>query len=1044
MNRVLSFALVVLAVACRASAATYVVDQAADHAADSNPGTVAAPLLTIGAAMARAQPGDTLLIKNGVYRESVLWTNSAWDRPMERITLAAFPGHRPVLDGADVITNRFVPVRVALRKTAAEVRREAEYDPDAWRKQMGILGPNAAAPVPTQAGSNAAVHAAAEFAGIYACPLEQYAQMVFADGRPLKQIGLQGNPERAVRGDTFRLRKQWDGRDVADLTPGTFHYDATNKTLYVWLHDGGDPNARRMETAVRSCGLFVSGVWTISGLDIQRYRDDFTRGHAGLAVHGHHCVVENCRIRHNEFFGVAIQGHDNVLRGCEVAHNGLCGLGSSFGLRMLVENNDFRANAWRGDVLACMNGNKVHAWHESRFLRNRFRDELASALWLDINCNNALIAENTFENCALGIYFEISRWGVIVNNVLRNCQLGIWSYASDVLIAHNVVDGCGEGVRLTGMARLCNYNQTVYLFEPKSEALMAVRNNLIVNNLILDCPGDFIGATRDEPHGWANFSDHNAFVWTLPAIHPNGGHIKFMAGFDDYYGRLPLWRMDRHYDEHSVIADPALLRALVRGEYQWSNLAAGDVVGDPRLADRANGDYTLLPDSPLRGRGVAIPAVLDAVCPPAPYFDALPRAWARTFVEDAPDTNRPAVADVWGRRSYRIQPLPRVQRLVDLDACGPADPGLNREWQRTGRYPQFRTEGLPETVAADEYVFAPENRLGNPSFKEPFGLTNVAPADAPTGQWVTCGLHVHAAMACANLLRPDGEQLLAYQRVGVIRPGGEYLLVGDMKVQSVAAEVNAEAEIRLAAGRELAVVRQALAKAAPGQERHWNTHALYYRAGAEGADPFVGQDQNRGACGDGEVVVGRTVVSSIPVLNQRLVIAAAHSSAIAGRRGEGHVLCGRRAQLDDESHLLRARIALDHACVPDAQPDQAIVVRQDRARAATLHDGGIHCATQHHGESFRGFLQVVADDRHHDGLGRGVACRPSQRALHGREVGPHLLEVLGDDLAHHRRVVRDQHLLRHVVPPGPAPERAATAQHAKRRHRLKARPARLL
>jgi parallel beta-helix repeat protein len=832
-----------LATAFSARAATYVVAQQATNAADTNPGTEAAPFRSIGAAVAGARPGDTVVVRTGIYRESVAWTNAAWDQPMERITLTAAPGDRPVLEGADIITNRFAPVRVALRKPPGDVRREAEYDPDAWRKRMGIIGPNAAQAPPAPAESGALDHAAADFSGLYACALDTYAQMVFADGRPLRQIGLQGSPERAEKGGTFRFRRQWDGQDVSDMLPGTFCYDARGKTLYVWLHDGSDPNAHLMEVAIRSCGLYLCGVWTVSGLDVQRYRDDSARGHAGMGIQGHHSIVENCRIRHNEFFGIMIQGHDDIMRGCEVAYNGICGLGSSFGLRMLIEGNDFRANAWRGDVLACMNGNKVHGWHESRFLRNRFRDELASALWLDINCNNALIAENTFENCALGVYFEISRWGVIANNVLRNCQLGLWSYSSDVLLAHNVIDGCGEGVRLTGMARSCNYNQSIYLFEPTAETLMAVRNNLIVNNLIIDSAGDFIGATRDDAYGWANFSDHNALVWTSPFIHWTGGHIKFMAGFDDYYGRLPLWRMDRHYDEHSRIADPALRRVLIRQNYEWSNFTPGDVLGDPRLTDRENGDYTLLPDSPLRGLGAAIPEVLNSVCPPIPYFKAIPRPWARTFVEDAPAAGRNAVADVWGHKSYRIQPLPRVHRLVDLDAAGPADPGLNRAWMRSGKYPRFRTDGPAETAGPEDFAVLPENRLANPSFTAPIVVTNAPPDAAPPGLWVTRGgAHTYVGMACANLLLPDREEQVAFQKVGPINPGDEYLLVGDMKVQSMAGGVSTEAEIRLAAGPELKPIRQAVVRAAPGQDRHWNTHELHYRAGAAGTDPHAGQD----------------------------------------------------------------------------------------------------------------------------------------------------------------------------------------------------------
>ena len=59
-----------------ADAATYVVDQSHPAAADTNAGTREAPLKTISAAAARAVAGDEVIVRPGVYRESVTLTNS--------------------------------------------------------------------------------------------------------------------------------------------------------------------------------------------------------------------------------------------------------------------------------------------------------------------------------------------------------------------------------------------------------------------------------------------------------------------------------------------------------------------------------------------------------------------------------------------------------------------------------------------------------------------------------------------------------------------------------------------------------------------------------------------------------------------------------------------------------------------------------------------------------------------------------------------------------------------------------------------------------
>jgi hypothetical protein len=59
-----------------ALAATYVVDQRAPNAADTNPGTREAPFKTIGEACEIARAGDTVLIRPGIYRESLIPRNS--------------------------------------------------------------------------------------------------------------------------------------------------------------------------------------------------------------------------------------------------------------------------------------------------------------------------------------------------------------------------------------------------------------------------------------------------------------------------------------------------------------------------------------------------------------------------------------------------------------------------------------------------------------------------------------------------------------------------------------------------------------------------------------------------------------------------------------------------------------------------------------------------------------------------------------------------------------------------------------------------------
>jgi len=82
---------------------TFVVNNQAAGASDKNPGTDAKPLKTIQTAANLAQPGDTILVKAGIYREEVIPPRGGTspDRP---ITYRAAPGGAVSIRGSERIT----------------------------------------------------------------------------------------------------------------------------------------------------------------------------------------------------------------------------------------------------------------------------------------------------------------------------------------------------------------------------------------------------------------------------------------------------------------------------------------------------------------------------------------------------------------------------------------------------------------------------------------------------------------------------------------------------------------------------------------------------------------------------------------------------------------------------------------------------------------------------------------------------------------------------------------------------------------------------
>jgi len=67
---------------------------------DTNPGTYEEPFKSINGALRKIVPGDTVLVRGGVYYEKISFPKSG--TPSKRITIKAFPEERPVIDGTHV------------------------------------------------------------------------------------------------------------------------------------------------------------------------------------------------------------------------------------------------------------------------------------------------------------------------------------------------------------------------------------------------------------------------------------------------------------------------------------------------------------------------------------------------------------------------------------------------------------------------------------------------------------------------------------------------------------------------------------------------------------------------------------------------------------------------------------------------------------------------------------------------------------------------------------------------------------------------------
>ncbi|HYW79700.1 MAG TPA: hypothetical protein VE890_08995, partial [Thermoguttaceae bacterium] len=209
---------------------TYCVDGQSPDASDDHPGTPEAPWKTISRAAAAEElrPGDSVVIRAGVYREHVDVKVSG--QPGQPITFTAAPGARVVIKGSELVRGEW-------SRVSEQAEIEEPYPnafADVWKIQLGeefFTDPR--------------------FEGVYRDKSRRWVSQVFVDEtKPLQRIGL----DPIYRNEPY-LKLTTVGRDLSDLIQDSFFFDASTQMLYVKM--AGEPGWHVIEVGVR--GFVLTG-----------------------------------------------------------------------------------------------------------------------------------------------------------------------------------------------------------------------------------------------------------------------------------------------------------------------------------------------------------------------------------------------------------------------------------------------------------------------------------------------------------------------------------------------------------------------------------------------------------------------------------------------------------------------------------------------------------------------------------------------------------------------------------------------------------------
>jgi len=578
--------------------AVYVVDHRHPNASDENPGTAERPFKTINRAAQLVQPGDTVIVKAGVYREQVRLTRSG--KVGLPITFVADPIGSVVITGADIVTgweraDNDAPIyRIPWHHRFVINRRPdgslVEHHPD--DEQHRLWG---------------------------------RAELVVVDGK-LCLPALTPDDLRAAwrkHADTLKI-----GQPSSVLLPplpnlggpfsGMFCADPQKGRLYLWLADGSDPDAHQVEVATRSA-LFGLSPWEnregvrfvhVRGF-IFRHAATFPQ-RAAVWLHGSDNLLEDCVVEEMAGGGVLVHG---TMRRCLIRRCGHTGGGAS-GEKFLNEDCVWEGNSWKPINRGWDAGGFKLAWaKDGIFRRCLFRRNGGPGLWLDIHVRDVVITECVFwENEHHGLFVEISRDITITRNLFVRNGIGVvgkvewpdWGIAGltiaesqHCVVAFNTFVGNKDGIALREQGPRPLETPDFGVVPYHNRGLILVGNVSAFNRgyqLALWYDNGFFGWHPAERAKFKSEADYEAWLKTNPDRVFDPTKVGIVLDRNLYFAasgqKLVLYGVPWR-PRHREFTDLA----------EWAKATGFDrnsLVADPQFVNPQDDDFRFRPESPCR------------------------------------------------------------------------------------------------------------------------------------------------------------------------------------------------------------------------------------------------------------------------------------------------------------------------------------------------------------------------------------------------------------------------------------------------------------
>ncbi len=273
------------------------------NGSDSNPGTQAQPLQTIGAAVNLATAvvqttGSLITVNPGTYRETLNFINAPQNNLP--ITVQAATNGTVTISGADVYTG-----------WQAYGGNPNIYT-NTWSYDWGFC--------PAELGDGAP----------YQTPLMLRREMVFVNGLPMTQV-----------------------LSLSDMVyPDMFYVDETNGVIYVWPPSGTDMSTATVEVATRDPLVLVMG-WdslVFRGITFQYANSCHNNRAVWVEANSNNILFDTDTFQWNNAKGLNFTNPftDVTVQNSYGLHNGQTGFTDFQGLNVVYSNVTAEYNNWRG------------------------------------------------------------------------------------------------------------------------------------------------------------------------------------------------------------------------------------------------------------------------------------------------------------------------------------------------------------------------------------------------------------------------------------------------------------------------------------------------------------------------------------------------------------------------------------------------------------------------------------------------------------------------------------------------------------------------